>query len=73
MVCIGNEVVLHDPFWHHGDNLGDHIGRVISTESYVLVEIYDYNDNPVKCFQNDFSILEPNNPTENIDMDELYN
>lgn len=72
MVRVGDEVVLLDPFWHKGENLGDCLGRVVSTESYVLVDVYDFHDNPVKCFRNDFEVLEPRGKQLELDLDSLF-
>lgn len=57
MVKVGDEVVTKSPFWHHGTDIGDRLGRVISTYGHVLVEIYDYDDNPVKCFRSEIEVI----------------
>ena len=49
----GDEIVTKSPFWHQGRDIGDCLGKVISIDSYILVEIYDYDNNPVKCFRNE--------------------
>ena len=68
MVQVGDEVVLFDPFWHYGQNLGDSLSRVVSVKSYVLVNVYDYPNNPVKCFRRDFEVLESTDQyTPNLD------
>ncbi len=46
----GDTVITRAPFFWHGEDIGDRLGKVISTEGHVLVNIYDYEDNPVKCF-----------------------
>jgi len=51
----GSTVYLKDPFWHHNTNLGGRNALVLSTKSYILVKVYDYDSNPVKCFRNEVS------------------
>jgi hypothetical protein len=46
----GDYVITRMPFFWHGEDIGDRLGTVISTEGHVLVNIDDYDDNPVKCF-----------------------
>lgn len=53
MLKINDEVVIKDPHWHEGENIGGRVGRVISLKGYVLVEIYNYESNPVKCFRSE--------------------
>jgi hypothetical protein len=75
MVRVGDEVVLFDPFWNLGENIGDSLGRVISTESYVLVDVYDYHSNPVKCFRRDFEVIKGSDLGSNqleLDLDDLF-
>ena len=49
----GDRVYLKDPFWDKNTNLGGREGRILSTESYILVKVHDYDGNPVKCFRNE--------------------
>jgi hypothetical protein len=49
----GDTVYLKDPFWHNNSNLGGKKALVLSTKSYILVKVYDYHSNPVKCFKNE--------------------
>lgn len=53
MLEINDEVVIKDPHWHEGENIGGRLGRVISLKGYVLVRLYDYKSNPVKCFRSE--------------------
>ena len=49
----GEIVYLREPFWHKNVNLGGKKALVLSTKSYILVQVYDYESNPVKCFRNE--------------------
>ncbi len=49
----GEIVYLKNPFWHKNTNLGGKKAMVLSTDSYILVKVYDYHSNPVKCFRNE--------------------
>jgi len=51
----GSTVYLKDPFWHKNTNLGGKKALVLSTKSYILVKVYEYHSNPVKCFRNEIS------------------
>ena len=50
---VGDEVIINNPFWHEGVNIGDRLGIIISVEGYILVKVYDYESNPVKCFRSE--------------------
>ena len=52
----GDRVSLKKPFWYKNEDLGGRTGRVISTYSYVLVELYEYHSNPIKCFKNEVHV-----------------
>tara|TARA_Y100000310_G_C20521466_1_gene733902 strand:+ start:799 stop:1083 length:285 start_codon:yes stop_codon:yes gene_type:complete len=56
---VGDIVYLKDPFWLKNENLGNKKGIVISTKSYILVNLYSYHSNPVKCFRNEVTSKEP--------------
>lgn len=49
----GDQVVIKFPFWYLGENLGNRLGKVICTKSYIMVEIHGYYSNPVKCTKNE--------------------
>jgi hypothetical protein len=51
----GSKVYLKDPFWHKNTNLGGKEATILSTTSYILVKVYDYHSNPVKCFRHEIS------------------
>lgn len=53
MFNVGDEVIIKDPHWHEGVNVGGRLGYIISLTGYVLVEVYDYESNPVKCFRSE--------------------
>lgn len=46
-------VILNKPFYHLGTDIGNRLGRVLDTKSYILVEVYEYENNPVKCFSSE--------------------
>ena len=58
-------------FWH-GEDVGDRLGTVINTKGHIIIELFDYDDNPVKCFSYELepSILHPADDVE-IDIDEM--
>lgn len=49
----GDIVYLKEPFWHNNSDLGGKKALILSTKSYILVKVYDYHSNPVKCFKNE--------------------
>ena len=49
----GDYVYLKEPFWHKNTNLGGRKALILSTKSYILVEVQNYHSNPVKCFRNE--------------------
>jgi hypothetical protein len=51
----GETVYLKDPLWHNNTNLGGKKALILSTKSHILVKVYDYHSNPVKCFRNEVS------------------
>ena len=54
----GDKVRIFNPFWWYNENLGNKIGRVIDITGYILIEIQDFENNPVKCFRNEIEIIE---------------
>lgn len=56
-IKVGDEVITCKPLWHLGEDVGNRLGKVISTSSYILVEIYQYHSNPVKCFKNEVELV----------------
>jgi hypothetical protein len=71
MANVGDQVILESPFWHEGVDLGDRLGLVIDTQSYILVKVYQYHNNPVKCFQHDVRIVSEANKEEQEMSQEL--
>ena len=61
---VGDKVKIKRPFWWLGDNLGDYLGTVIDTKGYILVMVYDYKHNPVKCFRNEIELLTESSDSE---------
>lgn len=62
----GDIVYLKEPFWHLNTNLGGKTGIILSTKSYILVNVVAYDSNPVKCFRNEISEtpIEPETKTK---------
>jgi hypothetical protein len=58
MLKVGDVVVTKSPLWHHGVDVGNMLGVVISVKSHVIIEIAGFNDNPVKCFQHELEKVE---------------
>lgn len=52
----GDLVVLKKPFWHQGMDIGDRLGTILSTEGHILVEVMEYDANPVKCFRHEVEL-----------------
>lgn len=52
---VGDEVVTANPLWHRGVNIGDRLAKVICTKGHILIEVTNYENNPVKCFRNEIS------------------
>lgn len=73
-IKVGDEVVTRSPLWHRGEDVGDRLGKVVSTQGHVVVELYDYNDNPIKCFRNEVERIKRRDPREEeyieIDIEE---
>jgi hypothetical protein len=78
----GSKVYLKNPFWHNNTNLGGKKALVLSTNSYILVKVYDYHSNPVKCFRSEISdkpteLEKPNlkksEPSRRTDYERLQN
>lgn len=53
----GDEVVVLENTWHEGIDIGQRLAKVLDTSSYVTVEVYDYNNNPVRLFRSDVEVL----------------
>ena len=45
---VGDEIVTKPHLYHHGEDVGERMGEVVDTHSYIVIELYDYDDNPVK-------------------------
>lgn len=54
---VGNEVITKSPLWHNGVDVGDRLGVIVDMKGHVLVDIYEYDSNPVKCFRQDIEVL----------------
>ena len=71
MPKVGDDVVTVEPLWHHGEDVGGRLGQVISTTSYIVVNLYDYHDNPIKCFRHEVSVVQrPENSGWDFDPDD---
>lgn len=69
MFTVGDLVVVKDAVYHKGYNIGGKIACIVSINSYIMVSIEDYDDNPVKCFRYELQhFIEP--PIQNIELEE---
>jgi hypothetical protein len=66
-------VIIKEPFYHCGENLGGRIGLVKSDEGILIVSVANYNNNPVKCFRNEVKLLTEDDKTilENEQLEDL--
>ena len=55
---VGDEVMTVPQLWHHAENVGNRLGVVLSMRGHILVHLYEYHDNPVKCFRNEIELVE---------------
>jgi hypothetical protein len=74
----GDTIVTKPGVWHLGENIGDRLGKVVDTASYVVVKLYDYHSNPVKLFARDIEIAKKDEDvwdeaTAEYDVTELLN
>lgn len=72
MVQKGDEVITKSPLWHQGEDVGDRLGVVLDTTSYVVVELYDYDYNPVKCFRHEVMPMDMAHQSESPPDDQLF-
>lgn len=63
----GDLVVTKSNVYWQGQDIGEHLGRVVSTSGYTIVNVYGCENNPVKCLTYE---LEPAKVTEDINIDE---
>lgn len=49
----GDEIVIAACIYHEGIDIGSRLAKVISTQSYILVDVHDYNANPVKLMRSE--------------------
>lgn len=47
----GDKILTKPRLMHFGEDIGDRLGTILSTEGYILVELDCYHSNPVKCFR----------------------
>lgn len=75
VVHVGDEIVTIKPLWHMGVDIGDRLGRVINVTGHVIVELYDYENNPVKCFRYEIEVVHRDKYSEFEDneLDEFIN
>ncbi len=59
-------------FWH-GEDIGDRLAKVVSHKGHVMIELFDYDDNPVKCFTYELedALLKPNDRDLEFDIEEM--
>jgi hypothetical protein len=58
MIRVGDLVVTKTPLYWLGENIGDRLGRVLDTSSYVIIELFDFHSNPVKCFTYELEVID---------------
>lgn len=58
---VGDEIITAKELWHNGENVGNRLGRILSTKGHIIIDIYNYDDNPVKCFRYEVE-PKPKNP-----------
>ena len=75
----GDTVTLKKPFIHYSTDLGGRTGTIVDITGYLLVEIFNYEDNPVKCFISEiegsekmFEESEIDNLLNNFDPDNFF-
>lgn len=72
----GDLVVIKDPMWWQGENLGGRLAVIEDIHSYILLYVTEYQNNPVKCFRNEISLVDPVDdplPEDDLDWEELWN
>lgn len=65
----GDEIVTIQPLWHQGADVGDRLGRIISISGYIVVDLYDYEYNPVKCFRNEIEVIRRADADEKLEVE----
>lgn len=70
----GDEVTTVPQLFWHGEDIGDRLGRVISNKGHVLVDLYEYDDNPVKCFtyELEHALLSAPDDITDEDIEDLF-
>ena len=63
----GDEIVTKTNLFWMGEDIGDRLGKVIDTKGHILIKLYDYDSNPVKCFRYEIELLK----LEPVDIDEF--
>lgn len=75
---VGDEIITSKGLWHNGVDIGGRLGKIISTAGHILIEVYQYENNPVKCFRYEiepkqkqllFTYKELKEETEEVEID----
>ena len=73
MFEVGDIVITLPGLWHEGQDIGDRLAEVISTKGHILINIPEYESNPVKVFRWEIEelIMEDtfNDPIEKDEID----
>ena len=69
MIRVGDLVVTKPLIYWLGEDIGDRLGRVLDTSGHIIVELFDFHSNPVKCFSYELEIME--DVAEEINDDDL--
>jgi len=51
----GDKVYLKNPFWFENENLGGKEGKIVCTESYILIKLTITGFPLIKCFRSEVS------------------
>jgi hypothetical protein len=58
MINVGDLVVTKPQLYWLGEDIGDRLGRVIDTSGHILIELFNFHSNPVKCFTYELEVME---------------
>lgn len=65
---IGDEVITAPGLWHNGQDISNRLAKIISITGHILINVYGYDSNPVKCFRYEIkkTKIEQDNSFEDI-------
>ena len=56
-IQVGDEVVTVPSLYHNGTDIGERLGKVMSTTGHIVVDLYEYESNPVKLMRNEIDYV----------------